>query len=93
MIRVGDIVFGTHFPETVEVKKVESFGDEYFSVAATGRESHTYYERMLDHQEIEPLTKVTNKSISNEEIDARDIQHILQYYSLQVDQKYLKGGH
>lgn len=91
MIKVGDIVFGTHFPETVEVIKVESFGDEYFSVAATGRESHTYYERMLDHQEIESLTKVTNKSISKEEMDARDIQHILQYYSLQVEQRYSKG--
>lgn len=91
MIKVGDIVNGSHFPETVEIKQVESFGDEYFSVAATGRDSHTYYERMLERHELLSLTKVKGEHGENEEVKSADIQHLLQFYTFQVEERYSKG--
>lgn len=91
MIKVGDIVYGAHFPETVEIKQVESFGDGYFSVAATGRDSHTYYERMLEQHELLSLTKVKSEHDENEEVESTNIQHLLQYYTFQVKERYSKG--
>lgn len=91
MIKVGDIVNGSHFPETVEIKQVESFGDEYFSVAATGRDSHTYYERMLERHELLSLTKIKGERDENDEVEPTDIQHLLQYYTFQVEERYSKG--
>lgn len=91
MIKVGDIVYGTHFPETVEIKQVEAFGDEYYSVAATGRDSQTYFERMLERQELESLTKVKNEHEHLVEVVPTDIQHLLQYFSFQVEERYSKG--
>jgi superfamily II DNA or RNA helicase len=91
MIKIGEIVNGSHFPETVEIKLVESFGENYYSVAAIGRESHTYYERMLERHELESLTKVELENSNANELTPRDIQHLLQYYSFQIEERYSKG--
>jgi hypothetical protein len=42
LIKVGDIVKGPQFPETVEIKKIEIINDEFVSVAALGRDSNVY---------------------------------------------------
>ncbi|MEK4076686.1 hypothetical protein MHI01_22835 [Paenibacillus sp. FSL M7-0656] len=40
MIKVGEVVQGAQFPESVEIKKIEAFDEGFFSISArTGFES------------------------------------------------------
>lgn len=88
MIKVGEIVQGAQFPESVEIKKVEAFDEGFFSIAALGRDSNRYYELMLDKAELESLKRTSGQISMDQQIAASDLQHYLRYHALLVNSKY-----
>jgi hypothetical protein len=91
LIKVGDIVTGPQFPETVEIKKKEIINDEFVSVAALGRDSNQYYDLMLEECELSSIERLNKQSVDKVEGNVQDIQHFLQYHAFQVDERYSKG--
>src|SRR5690625_1079457 len=59
MLSVGEIVQSTYFPEVVQIKKCEPFG-EFFIIEAIGEESNTFYERILEKDKV---ANITNSAI------------------------------
>ena len=46
-MNVNDIIKGPFFPEAIEVKSVESFGEEYLLLEGIGCQTNQYYERLF----------------------------------------------
>ncbi|MGQ7890675.1 DEAD/DEAH box helicase [Paenibacillus sp. WC2504] len=88
MIKVGEVVQGAQFPESVEIKKIESFDEGFFSIAALGRDSNRYYELMLDKAELESLKRLSGQISIDQQITASDLQHYLRYHALVVSGRY-----
>lgn len=86
MFNIGEIVHGPHFPESVEIKRCELFG-EFYIIEAIGRETNQFYELMLEKEKLTDLKSLKeNKSEGN--IQAIDIQRYLQYLMLHNEVKY-----
>jgi SNF2 family DNA or RNA helicase len=86
MFNIGEIVHGPHFPESVEIKRCELFG-EFYIIEAIGRETNQFYELMLEKEKLTDLKSLKeNKSKGN--IQAIDIQRYLQYLMLHNEVKY-----
>lgn len=88
MIGIGDVVRGSIWPETVEIKKVEVLGDDLYLVESLGRTSNKYYETMLDIFEIESIEKLRINDTSNRNIEGKTFQRFLEYFQFKVDEKY-----
>ncbi|AIQ22012.1 helicase-related protein [Paenibacillus sp. FSL H7-0737] len=88
MIKVGEIVQGAQFPESVEIKKVEAFDEGFYSIAALGRDSNRYYELMLDEVELATLQRLFERSNTSHQMTSSDLQHYLRYHALLVNGKY-----
>ena len=58
-MNIGDIINGPFFPETIEIKKLEAFGEDYHLLEGIGRQSNQYYEQLLTSHDIEKLTVVS----------------------------------
>jgi superfamily II DNA or RNA helicase len=86
MFNIGEIVYGPHFPESVEIKRCELFG-EFYIIEAIGRETNQFYEIMLEKEKLTDLKRLKeNKGEGN--IQANDIQKYLQYLMLHNEVKY-----
>ncbi len=86
MFNIGEIVHGPHFPESVEIKRCELFG-EFYIIEAIGRETNQFYELMLEKEKLTDLKSLKeNKSESS--VQAIDIQRYLQYLMLHNEVKY-----
>lgn len=65
--------------------------DEFVSVATLGRDSNQYYELMLEQKELSSLQCYLNQQRAEQaSVTAGDIQHLLQYYAFQVDERFSK---
>ena len=53
-MNVNDIIKGPFFPEAIEVKSVESFGEEYLLLEGIGCQTNQYYERLFMQDELQP---------------------------------------
>ncbi len=91
VIKPGDIVKGAQFPETVEIKKVESIEGEYYSIAAIGRDTNQYYELLLELNDMSALICLSQQTEAKVNATTEDIQHMLQYYAFEVDERFSKG--
>lgn len=87
MIKVGDIVRGNIWPETVEIKKVEAIDDMFFQIESLGRTTNKYYETLLEKVQIDTLEKL-NANEENNNIDGKTFKRFLEYYYLKIDEKY-----
>jgi superfamily II DNA or RNA helicase len=88
MLRVGEIVKGALFPESVEIKKCESISENMYHVEALGRQSNQFYELMLDDNDINSLDRLSIGRDDEKGLSARELQHYLQYHTLAVEQKF-----
>ncbi|MDQ0163331.1 SNF2 family DNA or RNA helicase [Bacillus alveayuensis] len=86
MFNIGEIVYGTHFPESVEIKRCELFG-EFYIIEAIGRETNQFYELMLEKEKLTDL-KSLKENKSETSVQAIDIQRYLQYLMLHNEAKY-----
>lgn len=88
MLEIGEIVSSSQFPESVEIKKYEVFGD-YFIIEAVGQETNQYYEMMIEKDKIQDFKRLKQeKEISK--LSAADVQKYLQYLILKNDVKFSK---
>ncbi|MBZ9624411.1 DEAD/DEAH box helicase [Clostridium sp. FP2] len=88
MIKVGDIVRGTGWPETVEIKKIELIDGEYFIVEALGKNTNKYYETLMDKIQLENVLKLNISDSKNEFMDTSTFKRYLEYLYFKIEQKY-----
>ncbi|MBZ4688658.1 MAG: hypothetical protein PWQ96_1771 [Clostridia bacterium] len=86
MLKEGEIVRGSQFPETVELKKCEAIDDNYFVIEALGRETKKYYELVFDRDQIDKLQRLSVQNLKK--LTRTDLQHLLRYKQLQVEKKF-----
>ncbi|MGG2093476.1 helicase-related protein [Bacillus sp. S13(2024)] len=86
MLAVGEIVLSSQFPESVEIKKCEAFG-EYFIIEAIGQDTNRYYEIMLEQEKLQEFKRVKHeKEVTN--MNAIDVQKYLQYVLLKNEVRF-----
>ena len=86
--KVGDVIRGMQFPETVEIKRFEGLTEDLYILEALGRQSQKYYELVLDAHEIMNFELLNAVAEDSETMSAKDIQHFLQYHAFVIDEKY-----
>nr|WP_075982593.1 helicase-related protein [Bacillus massilionigeriensis] len=87
---IGDIINGPFFPEAIEVKKFEAFGEDYYLLEGIGRQSNTYYEQLLTTNDINQMTILSTPTASNLSFTGKDIQQRLLHLALEIEDKYSK---
>jgi SNF2 family DNA or RNA helicase len=86
MLKKGDIVGASFWPETVQIKHVESLEDELFLIEAVGRESNQFFENYLEKHQLHEITQYADKT-SSVDLKGR-FQHYLQYYVLKTEKEH-----
>lgn len=88
MLKVGEIIKGSFWPEIVVIKHFEEIDEHLYLVESIGRKTNKYYERYLDKSQISQL-----ENIQDEEsiFDTGRLQHYLQYYILKTEDKYSRS--
>ncbi|MER2170824.1 MAG: SNF2-related protein, partial [Psychrobacillus psychrodurans] len=89
-MNIGDIISGPFFPETIEIKKYEAFGDDYKLLEGIGRKSNQYYEQLLTTKDLEKLTIISKSNESIRELTGNGIQQRLLYLILELEDRYSK---
>ncbi|MFL0583703.1 DEAD/DEAH box helicase [Solibacillus silvestris] len=89
-MNIGDIINGPFFPETIELKKFEAFGDVYYLLEGIGRKSNQYYEQLLTIKDLEKLTVISTSNESNIELTGETVQQRLLHLILELEDKYSK---
>ena len=59
-MNVNDIIKGPFFPEAIEVKSVESFGEEYLLLEGIGCQTNQYYERLFTQDELQSIVVISS---------------------------------
>lgn len=88
MLKVGQLIRSPHFPESVEIKKVEEYAGQYIMIAAVERSSNNYYEIMLTREEMNELCNLSQKTYDGKKISIEDLHHFLQYYAFFTEKHY-----
>ncbi|MGG0250721.1 helicase-related protein [Peribacillus frigoritolerans] len=88
MLAIGEIVSSSQFPESVEIKKCEVFG-EYLIIEAIGQETTQYYEIMIEKDKIQDFKRV-KKDKADSKVSAVEVQKYVQYLLLKNDVKFSK---
>ncbi|WP_163530745.1 DEAD/DEAH box helicase [Halobacillus ihumii] len=86
MLKKGEIVGASFWPEPVQIKHIEIIDDELFLVEAVGRESNQFFENYLEEFQLEQVEHYSE----NETSDQWKIrfQHYLQYHVLRTEKEY-----
>lgn len=87
-MNVGDIISGPFFPETIELKKYEAFGEEYTLLEGIGRKSNQYYEQLLTSTDLEKLTVISKSDESKNELTGVSVQQRLLHVILELEDRY-----
>ncbi|RTQ92247.1 DEAD/DEAH box helicase [Lysinibacillus telephonicus] len=90
-MNIGDIITGPFFPETIEIKKVEQFGDEYQLIEGIGRNSNEYYEHLLSIEDLDKITILSTSSENRFELTGMDVQQRLIQLALEIEDKHSKA--
>lgn len=88
MLKIGEVVSGSHWPETIEIKKYEKIDASIYLIEALGRSTRTYYETLLESYQIELLERLNPDEDKQQVVSASTLQRYLQFHTLQVDQKF-----
>lgn len=89
-MNIGDIISGPFFPETIELKKFEAFGDDYKLIEGIGRKSNLYYEQLLTLNDLEKLTVISKSNEAVTELTGVSVQQRLLHLILELEDKYSK---
>lgn len=89
MFNVGEVVSGVHFPESVEIKRCEAYG-EYYIIEAIGRETNQYFELMIEKEKLNEL-EVLGGNEERTSIEPMDVQMYIQYLILQNESTYSRS--
>lgn len=85
MLKVGEIIKGSFWPEIVVIKHFEEIDDDLYLVESIGRKTNKYYEQYLDKNQLSQLENIKEEEST---FNAERLQHYLQYYILKTEEKY-----
>lgn len=85
MLKVGEIIKGSFWPEIVVIKHFEEIDDDVYLVESIGRKTNKYYEQYLDKNQLSQLENIKEEEST---FNAERLQHYLQYYILKTEEKY-----
>lgn len=86
MLNKGEVIGGSFWPESVEVKYAERIDDDLYLIEAVGRESNQFYENYLEGHQFDEIERFTERETAVE-IKER-FQHYLQYHILRTEKEY-----
>ncbi|UCZ53202.1 DEAD/DEAH box helicase [Bacillus shivajii] len=86
MLKKGEIVGASFWPEPVQVKHVESIDDGLYLVEAVGRESNQYFENYLEKYQLQEVEHYSEDEAPDQLKDR--FQHYLQYHVLRTEKEY-----
>ena len=89
-MNIGDIITGPFFPEVIEIKRIEEFGDEYYLLEGIGRQTNQYHEQLLAKIDVDQITILSTSTEKNIEFTGQDIQQRLLHLTLEIEDKYSK---
>ena len=87
-MNIGDIINGPFFPEAIEIKKLEVFGEGYHLLEGVGRESNYYYEQLVTASEMKKLIIVGATDNMSIGLSGESIQQRLLYLILELEDKF-----
>ncbi|ONK21266.1 helicase [Bacillus sp. VT-16-64] len=87
MLKAGDIVSSSYFPEVVEIKKCESIG-AFYIIEAVGEDTNQFYNLMIEKEKLEDFHQMHKERVNNNKISANDVQKYIQYRLLKNEIKY-----
>ncbi|WP_274307979.1 helicase-related protein [Solibacillus daqui] len=85
MLKIGEIIKGSFWPEIVEIKHFEEIDEDLYLVESIGRKTNKYYEQYLDKVQLSQLENIQEEKST---FNAKRLQHYLQYYILKTEEKY-----
>lgn len=86
LLKPGDIVGGSFWPETVQIKHIEQIDDDLYLIEAVGRESNQFFENYLEKHQLEEVKHYSDDVVSDQLKDR--FQHYLQYHVLRTEKEY-----
>lgn len=86
LLKKGEIVGASFWPEVVQIKHVENIDDDLYLVEAVGRESNHFFENYLEGYQLQQVERYSNEDSSNQ-LKER-FQHYLQYHVLRTEKEY-----
>uniref|UniRef100_UPI0038620D64 DEAD/DEAH box helicase n=1 Tax=Lentibacillus songyuanensis TaxID=3136161 RepID=UPI0038620D64 len=86
MLKKGEIVGASFWPEAVQVKHIETIDDDLFLVEAVGRESNQFFENYLEKHQLQEVEHYSDENASDQ-LKER-FQHYLQYHVLKTEKEY-----
>ncbi|MBE1555498.1 helicase-related protein [Sporosarcina limicola] len=89
-MNIGDIITGPFFPEVIEIKRIEEFGDEYYLLEGIGRQTNQYHEQLIAKNDVNQITILSTSTETNMEFTGQDIQQRLLHLTLEIEDKYSK---
>lgn len=85
MLKIGEIIKGSFWPEIVEIKHFEEIDEDLYLVESIGRKTNKYYEQYLDKVQLSQLENIQEEEST---FNAERLKHYLQYYILKTEEKY-----
>lgn len=86
MLKIGDMVSSSYFPEVVEIKKCEPIADFYI-VEAVGQDTNYFYDLMIEKEKLNEFHQMYMES-KQLNISAEDIQKYIQYRLLKNEMRF-----
>ena len=83
MLKPGDLVASSYFPEVVKLKKCVPYGD-YYLLEAVGQETEHFYELVVEYVKLGDFQVIQRTTM----VDARDIQKYIQYLLIKNEIKF-----
>lgn len=91
MLKVGEWVEGSLWPEPVEIKRCDPIGGDYFRVEALGQRTRTYFESVLDIYQLESVRHLQNTEASSTNRDPRLWWQAIQAQILAADRRFSRA--
>ena len=86
-MNVNDIIKGPFFPEAIEVKRVESFGEEYLLLEGIGCQTNQYYERLFTQDELQSIVVVSSAEGAEHQLTGQSVQNRFLHLMLKLEEK------
>ena len=86
-MNVNDIIKGPFFPEAIEVKNVESFGEEYLLLEGIGCQTNQYYERLFTQDELQSIVVVSSAEGAEHQLTGQSVQNRFLHLMLKLEEK------
>jgi superfamily II DNA or RNA helicase len=86
LLKKGEIVGASFWPEAVKIKQIENIDDDLYLVEAVGRESNQFFENYLEKHQLQEVERFSDDNASDQLKDK--FQHYLQYHVLRTEKEY-----